>query len=328
MRARRLVLIAVVAASLLLGAGCSSTTDSTAGRSGASDSSAPGTSRTGGTSPVGTTIGSGPCPVEPVPVVVSVDQWGDIVEQLGGACTEVTTIVAGTSADPHDYEPTAADTATFGTAKLVVVNGVDYDPWAQKAVDALSTKPEVVDGGAVVGADEGANPHIWYGPEDVDRIASAITRELIGLAPGASAYFEERAAAWQASMQPYRDEIATVRTLANGKTYAATESVFDEMAEAVGLRNVTPEGYRNAAANESEPAPGDVNQFQQALKDDEVDVLVYNTQTEGAVPELIRDTASGASVPVVEVTETVAPGATSFVQWQVDQLRALAQALR
>ncbi len=58
-------------------------------------------------------------------------------------------------------------------------------------------------------------------------------------------------------------------------------------------------------------------------------MLIYNTQTEGSVPpEQLRDAAQKAGIPpVVNVTETVAPGAKSFEAWQVDQLTALAKAL-
>jgi zinc/manganese transport system substrate-binding protein len=56
-------------------------------------------------------------------------------------------------------------------------------------------------------------------------------------------------------------------------------------------------------------------------------VLIYNTQTQGAVPEKIRAAAKEAGVPTVNVTETVAPGAVSFQSWQVDQLDRLAKAL-
>ena len=48
----------------------------------------------------------GGCPTTPVDVVVSVDQWGDIVSQVGGACADVTTVLASSSVDPHDFEPT------------------------------------------------------------------------------------------------------------------------------------------------------------------------------------------------------------------------------
>ena len=269
----------------------------------------------------------GDCPTAPVQVVVSVDQWGDIVEQLGGDCAEVTTIIKSSSADPHDYEPTPADAAEFEVADLVVVNGLDYDPWADKAVDTLDPAPAVVDGGDVVGLSEGDDPHIWYGPEYVTQVAAAVTAELQKLSPDATDHFAEQQTAWQSSMQPYTDEIAAIAAVSAGTTYGATESVFDYMAVAVGLEDTTPQGYENAAANESEPAPADVLGFQTALEDSKMSVLIFNTQTEGPAPEQIRTTAESADVPVVEVTETVPPGTDSFVEWQVTQLRALAAAL-
>src|SRR6201985_3869004 len=76
--------------------------------------------------------GAPPCPTDPVAVVVSVDQWGDIVSQLGGACATVKTVLASSSVDPHDYEPSPAAAASFTGAALVVGSGARYDAWAAK----------------------------------------------------------------------------------------------------------------------------------------------------------------------------------------------------
>ena len=272
-------------------------------------------------------VPKGDCPSAPIAVVVSVDQWGDIVDQLAGDCGTVGTIFKSTSADPHDYEPTPADTAKFIGAQLVVVNGLDYDPWATKAVATLDTKPVVVNGGAVVGRHNGDTPHIWYAPSSVHKIADAVTRQLKRLAPKDTSYFDHRSAAWRASMQPYNDQIAKIKLLANGKTYGATEGIFADMANTVGLTNRTPTGYEHATANESDPAPGDIHEFEQAIANGKITVLIYNTQTQGAIPEQIRSNAQAAKVPVVNVTESVPPQFSSFVAWQVSQLKALATAL-
>ncbi|MFN8039600.1 MAG: zinc ABC transporter substrate-binding protein [Acidimicrobiales bacterium] len=268
-----------------------------------------------------------PCPTTPVRVVVSIDPWGDVVRRLGGACAEVTTIVTGTAGDPHEYEPTPRDRAAIGDAGIVVVDGLGYDAWATKAVEASSPAPTVVDAGAVMGRAEGDNPHLWYEPDAVGKVSAAVSGALRAKAPAASAYFDERAAAWDQALAPYEQAVADARAVAAGRPYAATESVFAPMADALGMRDVTPEGYRRAAANESEPAPGDIADFQQVLRSRQAAVLVFNTQTEGAVPDQLRDVAEQAGVPVVEVTEAVPSGAPSFVDWQVAQLAALRRAL-
>ena len=86
----------------------------------------------------------GACPTTPVDVVVSVDQWGDIVSELGGDCAQVKTLLASSSVDPHDYEPTPADAAAFEGAQLVVVNGAHYDEWAAKLAATSAPDATVV----------------------------------------------------------------------------------------------------------------------------------------------------------------------------------------
>ncbi|MGV9797905.1 metal ABC transporter solute-binding protein, Zn/Mn family [Mycobacterium sp. NPDC003449] len=291
---------------------------------------------------------AGDCPTTPVNVVVSVDQWGDIVSDLAGACAKVTTVLAGSSVDPHDFEPAPSDAAKFEGAQLVVINGGHYDEWAAKLAASSAPDAPVVaalhDGDHDHGAEgqdhegqehaheghdhgEGANPHAWYSPAAVTEVADAVTAELGELAPDAKDYFAQRRTAFTDSMKPYQQLIDDIKAKAAGKSYAATEAVFDDMAAAVGLANRTPPGYQAASSNEADPSPADLDAFLRLLGDKGVDVLIYNTQTEGSVPEQIRAAAESGGVPVVEVTETVAPGADSFQAWQVDQLTALAKAL-
>jgi zinc/manganese transport system substrate-binding protein len=267
------------------------------------------------------------CPGTVVDVVVSVSQWSDLAHRLGGDCASVTTVLASAAADPHDFEPRPGDIAAFEDADLVVLNGAHYDGWAEDAVANLDDEPAVVSTAAIAGADDGADPHLWYQPDLLPRMAEAITAELTELAPEDADVFTAAAAAWQEDLQPYLDELAALQGTAAGRTYAATETVFDRTAGALGLRDVTPEGYRRAASNDSDPAPGDIAAFEGALSAGEVDVLVFNVQTEGSVPDQLRAAAEDAGVPVVEVTESPPDAGGSFVSWQLAQLRQLSTAL-
>jgi len=267
------------------------------------------------------------CPTPSVAVVVSVDQWGDIVSELGGACANVRTVLVSSSVDPHDYEPSPADAAWFTGAKLVVVNGADYDAWASKLAASSAAGAVVVSAAEVTRTPAGANPHLWYKPSAVTAVADAVTAEFSKLDPQAGSYFSQRRSQFTAAMERYTSLIAKIKAEASGKSYAATESIFDYEAQALGLVDKTPEGYQRASANESDPSPGDIAAFGTALAGRQIDVLIYNTQTQGSIPEQIRSTAERAGVPVVNVTETVPPGQNSFEGWQGAQLTALGKAL-
>jgi zinc/manganese transport system substrate-binding protein len=279
----------------------------------------------------GATVAAGDpdaCPGEVVDVVVSVSQWGDVVRRVAGECANVTTIVASGAVDPHDFEAGTADLAAFSDADLVVVNGADYDHWAEDAVGTLDPEPTVLRAADLV--DEpagGTDPHLWYEPAVVHAMGPAVADALTELSPGAADYVQERAASWQSDLRRYTDAVVALSSTVDGRTYAATETVFDRMAAAVGLVDVTPEGYRRAVSNESEPAPGELTAFEAALADGSVDVLIYNTQTSGKVPEQLRAAAEDAGVPVVEVTESPSDEGGSFVSWQLAQLSALSDVL-
>ncbi len=335
-----------------------------------------------------TAVAGTECPTKPLDVVVSVDQWGGIVSELGGVCANVTTVLASSSVDPHDYEPAPSDAALFDGAQLVVINGGHYDEWAAKLAASSAPDAPVInavklsnertgdagddheghghdagagDGHEGHGHDAGAgdgheghgheagagdgheghghdaegghdhggggNEHVWYNPWAVNEVAEAVTTQLGRLAPEAVGYFNKRQSAFDDEMEPYYDTIYEIQAGASGKSFAATESVFDEMAAALGLENRTPEGYQAASAHEAEPGPADLDAFLRLLDGRGVDVLIYNTQTAGSVPEQIRAAAQESGVPVVEVTETVPTDTKSFEVWQVAQLTALAEAL-
>jgi zinc/manganese transport system substrate-binding protein len=158
-------------------------------------------------------------------------------------------------------------------------------------------------------------------------VGPALADELARLSPDAADFFQERATARQAGLRPYLDAVLALGSTVSGRTYAATEPVFDRMATALGLVDSTPQGYRRASSNDSDPAPGDLAEFETALAAGRIDVLIYNTQTSGSVPEQLRAAADKAGVPVVEVSESPRDANGSFVAWQVAQLTELSDAL-
>jgi zinc/manganese transport system substrate-binding protein len=270
---------------------------------------------------------AGPCPVAPVNVVVSVDQWGDIVATLGGNCVKMKTVVVSSSVDPHDYQPSPADASYFSGSQLVVINGADYDPWASRLATTTVPKVPLISAATVTETPDGANPHLWYSPSAVRALADAVTAELTRLSPSAAGYFATQRTTFTTDLKPYEVLIAKIRTAVSGKSYAATESIFTYMANALGLVDKTPAGYRRAVENGTDPSPGDLNAFRAALRGHQIDVLVLNPQTEGPLPDQIRTAAQEVGVPVVDASETIPAGAKSFQSWQMDQLTALARVL-
>lgn len=95
---------------------------------------------------------------EPLPVVASFSILGDLVKGVGGERVKVSTLV-GPDADAHTFEPTPADAKTVLGARLLVVNGLHYEPWAEKLAKSAGYK------GITVIASDGVKPRAMSAQE-------------------------------------------------------------------------------------------------------------------------------------------------------------------
>ncbi|WP_232464640.1 metal ABC transporter substrate-binding protein [Bordetella genomosp. 8] len=95
----------------------------------------------------------------PLHVVASFSILGDMARQIGGEDVQVDTLV-GPDGDAHEYEPTPADARALSAARLLVVNGLNFETWLSRLVKSANFK------GATVVASQGVQPRD-FGADDV-----------------------------------------------------------------------------------------------------------------------------------------------------------------
>lgn len=265
-----------------------------------------------------------------VPVAASINAWGSILAELGGSPVDATSVITNPNTDPHDYEPTPADSRTIAESRVFVENGVGYDGWAAKSV-AANPEPArtVVDVGNVVGVAEGGNPHRWYSPSDVDKVADAITSALKKADPEDAAYFDGRRADFdRIGLAEYHRLISDIKHRYAGTPIGASESILAPLAQALGLKLLTPPTFLKAVSEGTDPSTADKATIDAQLSERRIEVYVFNNQN--STPDITAQVAAAkqAGIPVTTVTETLTPAGASFQQWQSAQLRSLESALR
>ncbi|MDR0950740.1 MAG: zinc ABC transporter substrate-binding protein [Candidatus Ancillula sp.] len=253
---------------------------------------------------------------EPIKVVATVNQWGSLAKSVGGDCVQVDTIISGTGIDPHDYEPTADDISRISNADIIIANGLDYDDWATKSI-TTDQNHYLFDIGDTLGKKAGDNPHLWYDPNNLQYVIETLhdlykNRTDLDSAKKA---FDESYKAVSSRMTDLTNKIWQDSSNTNGKNYAASETVANYLAEAMGMENKTPENYKNAAENGSETSPQDLNTFLSILKNKEVDFLFYNTQETTSMTDQIKTTAEDAGVKIIDVTEQKPDNFTDTIDW-------------
>lgn len=79
-----------------------------------------------------------------VSVVASFSILANLVEEVGGPHVRVQAVV-GADQDAHVFQPRPSDIARLRDADLVVVNGLGFDPWMARMVEAAGSRAQLVD---------------------------------------------------------------------------------------------------------------------------------------------------------------------------------------
>ena len=264
-----------------------------------------------------------------IQVVAAESFWGSLASQLGGDRVRVTSIVSNPATDPHDYEPTPADGRALAGAGMVIVNGAGYDGWASKLLAASPSSGRVVLSiGDLVGVRRGGNPHRWYSPPDVERAIGAVTAGYSRLDPKHAPYFAARERSFEtARLRAYHGLIVQIRQRYAGTAVGASESIFAPMAQALGLRLITPSGFLAAISDGTDPTAADKATTDRQISTRAIRVWVYNRQNTTPDVQRLNAAARRARVPVTTITETPVPASATFQAWQAAQLESLRRAL-
>lgn len=266
-----------------------------------------------------------PASAAEIKAVASFSILGDMVSRIGGDRVELTTIV-GPNADTHVYEPKPADAQALHQAQIFFVNGLGFEGWLDRLVEATGfTGPVVVTSKGVVthtmaddehghgeaapaeaghdaakpddhahGAEgEITDPHAWQSLKNGLIYVQNITEGLCGVDPdGCSTY--------QANAKAYSDELSAL----DAQVVAAIDSVpqdqrkvitthdaFGYFGEAYGVQFLAPEGI----STDSEASAADVGKLIEQIRADGVKALFIENMSDGRLIEQIaRET--GVSV--------------------------------
>lgn len=285
---------------------------------------------------------------ERLSVVAATSVYGDLARTIGGDRVHVTSIISGTSQDPHSYEPTPQDKLAVSKADLAIGNGGGFDPFFDTITkDSGLSQDRIIHAFDVAGVEgEGEshtqghtggepgedvhgeiNEHVWYNMSAASRIADEIATRLGAVDPGGAAVFADNAEKFKSDTAAITDKLTVIKTRHNGEGVALTEPLPLYILEAAGLENRTPEDFLEAA-EEGNDVPADaLKSTVDLVSSTDVRFLAYGAQTSTPQTEAVRKAAEAANLPVVNFTETLPEGKT-FVQWMNENADNIESALR
>ena len=255
-----------------------------------------------------------------IQIVAAENFWGSLVSQIGGNQVDVVSLVSDPNADPHEYEVNASVARLFAKANYVIINGAGYDSWAQSMISSSGTGSLVLNVAQFLGKKNGDNPHFWYNPDYVNQIIEQMKNNLIKLKPNQRSYFSSNYQKLQNKLKVYQDNLALIKKQFQGVKVASTEDIFYYMASASGLDLISPPEFMQAVANGNDPSASSIVTFQNQLKNHQVKLLIFNSQTINPITDSMKQLASENNIPTVAITETIQPPNQPFQDWMNQEI--------
>ena len=268
-------------------------------------------------------------PAGKIVAVGAESEYADVISQVGGQYVQVSAIMNNPNTDPHTFEASASVARLVSSAVLVVQNGVGYDPFMNTIENAVpSSVRKVLVVQQLLGLpDSTPNPHLWYQPSTMPKVANAIAAGLGAVQPAHAAYFRARAATFIASLAGWRNAIAAFKTTYPNTPVATTEPVADYLLQAVGADNLTPFAFQADIMNGTDPSAQDVAVERSLFTQHKVKVLVYNQQVTDSLTESFITLARADGIPVVGVYETMPEPGYHYQSWMLAEVQDLHKAV-
>lgn len=139
-------------------------------------------------------------------VVTSFSILEDIAHNIGQDKVKITSIVKRNQ-DPHGYEPSFSDIQNLYKADLLIINGLNFESWLNRATQQANFKGDIITvskGVNVIHLEDDADdhddhghdhgdidPHIWQNPLNGIIMAENITKAFIAKDPDNKDFYEK-----------------------------------------------------------------------------------------------------------------------------------------
>jgi zinc/manganese transport system substrate-binding protein len=236
---------------------------------------------------------------EPLPVVASFSILGDLVQVVGGERVKVTTLV-GPDADAHAFEPKPAHAKAILQSRLFVINGLNFEPWAQKLARSANYK------GQTLVASQG----IKVRRLPLDNVKN-IAKSLASLDPAGASSYQKNSETYikelEALDQFTKDQLAPLSV--KQRQVITSHDAFGYFAARYQIIFLAPQGI-NA---DVEPSAKEVAQLIRQIKRDKIKaVFVENMSNPKLLAQITQDTgvALGPKLYVDALSGPNEPGST------------------
>jgi zinc/manganese transport system substrate-binding protein len=279
-----------------------------------------------------------------LPVVASFSILGDLTQTIGGERVSLITLVQP-GGDAHVYTPTPTDAKAVAEARLVVANGLKFEGWMKRLMQASASKATLVEAAAGVkgriekdahghgakdrqGHDHGGlDPHAWQSVANVKIYIANIRDALSAADPAGKAAYDVNAARYLAELDALEADIraSVAKIPADRRKVITSHDAFGYFAEAYGVQFIAPRGV----STEAEASARDVAKLIQQIRRERIAaVFMENIADQRLMQQIARETGARIGGTLFSDALSRADGpAPTYIRMMRHNIRVISEAL-
>ncbi len=216
---------------------------------------------------------------------------------VGGERIDVSIIIPP-GIEPHEWEPTIQDLQKMQSADMIVINGVDFEPWITKLVsvnhdililDTSNGIPLLEKDKHVFNNKIQNDPHIWLDPVLAKKQIQNIANGLIKIDPQNADYYQENANAYTTKLILLDNKIRNDLSVCLKKDFLAFHDAFSYFAKEYDLNQNTIIGINPS----EEPTAVTLQQIVQKAQNLDLHIIFTEEAVNPRVSEVIADEIGG-----------------------------------
>jgi zinc/manganese transport system substrate-binding protein len=246
-------------------------------------------------------------------VVTTFSILGDMVHEIGQDKIEVKNLV-GPNQDSHVFEPRPQDAKELGRADMVVVNGLGFEGWLDRLIEASGFH------GKIVTATQGitpltrtlhnkemTDPHAWHSLKNAQIYIDNIVKGLSELMPEEASFFKSRGEVYKTSLRILEDEThqKLLSIPLEKRKVITNHDAFRYLGRDFGIKFFSPLGI----STDSEPSAKSVALLIHKIKDEKVRAIFIENISNPRLLEQIS-TETGVHIGGILYSDALSPPGT------------------
>lgn len=238
-------------------------------------------------------------------------------------------------AEPHDFEPSTKDVGIIEDSDLVLINGVGFEPWAEKIKANLKNSSvkfepiaeglanmEIVEEGELI-----RDPHVWLDPVLAKQQVLKISQLFIQIDPQNKLIYEMNSKDLTNQLEELNRQFEQGLSQCSQKEFITSHSAFAYLASRYGIKQVSIAGL----SPDQEPSPKELAQVTTFAKSNNVKYIFFETLVSPRLSQAVAQEIGAQTLvlnPLEGIEEEEQKAGRNYFTIQAENLKNLKIALQ